>query len=47
MNKKASFEIDELVTIIKYLLIIVILLGIIAYLGRYLIYEIDLLNILR
>ncbi len=47
MNKKASFEINELITVIKYLLILVILLGIMAYLGSYLINEIDLSNIFK
>ena len=47
MNKKASFEINELVTLLKYLLAAVIILGIIIYLGNYLINEIDLSNVFR
>jgi len=36
MNKKASIEIEEIVTILKYLALAVIIILIISYLGKYL-----------
>ena len=44
MNKKASIEIEEIVTILKYLALAVIIILIISYLGKYL-FELDLTKI--
>jgi uncharacterized membrane protein (UPF0182 family) len=47
MNKKAAIEIDEIVTLLKYLVVAVILILIMALLGKYIFTEIDLSKIFR
>ncbi len=47
MNKKAAIEIDEIVTLLKYVAIAVIILVIIALLGKYMFTEINLDQIFR
>jgi len=45
MNKKAAIEIDEIITLLKYVIIAVIIIVIISLLGRYLFTQIDLSRI--
>ncbi len=45
MNKKAAIEIDEIITLLKYVVIAIIIIIIISLLGRYLFNEIDLSSI--
>ncbi|MEK6936532.1 MAG: hypothetical protein AABW58_00505 [Nanoarchaeota archaeon] len=47
MNKKAAVEIDEIVTLLKYLVVAVIIILILILLGKYMFTEIDLSKIFR
>ena len=46
MNKKAAIEIEEVVTILKYLALAVVIILIIVYLGKYL-FDLDLTKAFR